>query len=38
VTDTIFDELCISIRTVENYTSKIYFKTGLSSREEVRRL
>jgi len=34
----IADELCISIRTVENYTSKIYFKTGLSSREEVRRL
>ena len=34
----IADQMCISIRTVENYTNKIYFKTGLSGREEVRRL
>jgi len=30
--------LSISIRTVENYISKIYFKTGFSSREEVQKL
>ncbi|MCL2066335.1 MAG: response regulator transcription factor [Treponema sp.] len=30
--------LCISHRTVENYVSKIYFKTGFSSREEVQKL
>jgi len=34
----IADELFISIRTVANHTSKIYFKTGFSSREEVRQL
>jgi len=34
----IADALFISIRTVANHTSKIYFKTGFSSREEVRRL
>ncbi|MDR0503774.1 MAG: response regulator transcription factor [Treponema sp.] len=31
----IADTLRINIRTVENYISKIYFKTGFSSREEV---
>jgi len=30
--------LSLSQRTVENYISKIYFKTGFSSREEVQRL
>jgi len=30
--------LSISLRTVENYISKIYFKTGFSSREEVQNL
>ena len=30
--------LSISLRTVENYISKIYFKTGFGSREEIRRL
>jgi NarL family two-component system response regulator LiaR len=30
--------LSISLRTVENYISKIYFKTGFSSREEVSKL
>jgi len=34
----IANELDINIRTVANYTNKIYLKTGLSSREEVRRL
>jgi NarL family two-component system response regulator LiaR len=34
----ISDTLSISIRTVENYISKIYFKTGFSSREEVQKL
>ena len=34
----IADTLSISLRTVENYISKIYFKTGFSSREEVQRL
>ena len=34
----IADEMGISIRTVANYTNQIYFKTGLSNREEVRRL
>ena len=34
----IADTLGISLRTVENYISKIYFKTGFSSREEVQRL
>jgi len=34
----IAERLCISIRTVENYISRIYFKTGYSSRDEVRRL
>jgi NarL family two-component system response regulator LiaR len=33
----IADALSISLRTVENYTSKIYFKTGFSSREEVQK-
>ena len=30
--------MSISLRTVENYISKIYFKTGFSSREEVQGL
>jgi len=30
--------LFISTRTVENYISRIYFKTGFSNREEVRAL
>ncbi|MCL2443203.1 MAG: response regulator transcription factor [Treponema sp.] len=30
--------LVLSQRTVENYISKIYFKTGFSSREELQRL
>jgi len=30
--------LSINLRTVENYISKIYFKTGFSSREEVQKL
>ena len=30
--------LSISIRTVENYISKIYFKTGFSSKEELQKL
>ena len=34
----IADMMSISLRTVENYISKIYFKTGFSSREEVQRL
>ena len=34
----IADTLHINIRTVENYISKIYFKTGYSSREEVQKL
>jgi NarL family two-component system response regulator LiaR len=34
----IADMLSISIRTVENYISKIYFKTGFESREEVQKL
>jgi len=34
----IADMLSISLRTVENYISKIYFKTGFSSREEVQKL
>jgi NarL family two-component system response regulator LiaR len=34
----IADAMCISQRTVENYISKIYFKTGFSSREEVQAL
>ncbi|MCL2209959.1 MAG: response regulator transcription factor [Treponema sp.] len=34
----IADTLHINIRTVENYISKIYFKTGYSNREEVRKL
>jgi NarL family two-component system response regulator LiaR len=34
----IAEELDISLRTVENYISKIYFKTGFSSREEVYKL
>lgn len=32
----IADALFISIRTVENYISRIYFKTGFASREELR--
>jgi len=32
------DVLSISQRTVENYISKIYFKTGFTSREEVEKL
>jgi NarL family two-component system response regulator LiaR len=31
-------KLDISLRTVENYISKIYFKTGIFSREEVKKL
>ena len=34
----IADALSINLRTVENYISKIYFKTGFSSREEVQKL
>jgi len=34
----IADTLSINLRTVENYISKIYFKTGFSSREEVQGL
>jgi len=34
----IADTLHINIRTVENYISKIYFKTGYSSREEIQLL
>ena len=34
----IADSLAISLRTVENYMSKIYFKTGFSNREEVQKL
>ena len=34
----IAEKLCINIRTVENYISRIYFKTGYSSRDEVRQL
>jgi len=34
----IADALSISLRTVENYISKIYFKTGFSSREEIFKL
>jgi len=30
--------LSINLRTVENYISKIYFKTGFSSREELLKL
>jgi NarL family two-component system response regulator LiaR len=33
----IADALSISLRTVENHISKIYFKTGFSSREEVQK-
>ena len=34
----IANALSINLRTVENYISKIYFKTGFSNREEVQRL
>jgi len=34
----IADVMTISLRTVENYISKIYFKTGFSSREELQGL
>ena len=34
----IANTLHLNIRTVENYISKIYFKTGFSSREEVHKL
>ena len=34
----IASEMGISIRTVENYISKIYFKTGFSTREEIKKL
>jgi len=34
----IADTMSISNRTVENHISKIYFKTGFSSREELQRL
>jgi len=30
--------MAISLRTIENYISKIYFKTGFSSREEIQML
>jgi DNA-binding NarL/FixJ family response regulator len=30
--------LSLNLRTVENYISKIYFKTGFSSHEEVQKL
>jgi len=34
----IADALSINLRTVENYISRIYFKTGFSSKEEVQKL
>jgi NarL family two-component system response regulator LiaR len=34
----IADALSLNLRTVENYISKIYFKTGFSSREETQKL
>jgi NarL family two-component system response regulator LiaR len=34
----IADAMSISARTVENYVSKIYFKTGFSKREELQKL
>ena len=34
----IANELFLNLRTVENYISKIYFKTGFSSREEIQKL
>ena len=34
----IANTLGISLRTVENYISKIYFKTGFSNREEIHKL
>jgi len=34
----IAETMSISQRTVENYISKIYFKTGFSSREEIQKL
>jgi len=34
----IASDMGISIRTVENYISKIYFKTGFSTREEINKL
>ena len=34
----IAEALGINVRTVENYISKIYFKTGFESREEVQKL
>ena len=34
----IAEAMNISLRTVENYISKIYFKTGFSSHEEVLKL
>ena len=34
----IANALFISLRTVENYISKIYFKTGFSTREEIQKL
>jgi len=34
----IAEALSINLRTVENHISKIYFKTGSSSREELRKL
>jgi NarL family two-component system response regulator LiaR len=34
----IADALSLNLRTVENYISKIYFKTGFSSHEEVQKI
>jgi len=34
----IAQKLFISLRTVENYISKIYFKTGFSTKEEIQKL
>lgn len=34
----IAQSLCISIRTVENYISNIYFKTGFANREEIKKI
>jgi len=34
----IAEMLSISLRTVENYISKIYFKTSFSSREDIQKL
>ena len=30
--------LCISLRTVENHLSRIYYKTGIASRADLREI